>query len=158
RPFIEWRGPEDGARLRALADEVYELVLDLGGTISSQHGTGLARTPWVSRQAGPLFAVYRELKSIFDPRHLLNPRQIIGPLSGAPVWPLRRRLTNVQPQPGNEEPLLALRASENGTLTECNRCNGCGECRTESPGQRMCPIFRATHDEAATPRAKANLM
>ena len=36
RPFIEWRGPEDGARLRALADEVYELVLDLGGSISAQ--------------------------------------------------------------------------------------------------------------------------
>ena len=38
-------------------------------------------------------------------------------------------------------------------------CNGCGQCRTEMPGQpRMCPIFRAGHDEAATPRAKANLM
>lgn len=41
---------------------------------------------------------------------------------------------------------------------ECLSCNGCGHCRTEVPGQRMCPIFRATHDEAATPRAKANLM
>ncbi len=45
RPFVEWRGPEDGARLWALADEVYRIVLDLGGTISAQHGTGLARTP-----------------------------------------------------------------------------------------------------------------
>jgi Fe-S oxidoreductase len=45
-----------------------------------------------------------------------------------------------------------------GALVESQRCNGCGECRTEAPDQRMCPIFRATHDEAATPRAKANLM
>src|SRR5207245_2173845 len=36
--------------------------------------------------------------------------------------------------------------------------NGCGQCRTEAPGQRMCPLFRATHTEAATPRAKANLL
>jgi FAD/FMN-containing dehydrogenase/Fe-S oxidoreductase len=158
RPFIDWRGPEDGARLRALADEVYELALDLGGTISAQHGTGLARTPWVSRQVGPLFPVFRELKSIFDPRHLLNPGKIIGPLSGAPLWPIRRRVTSAPRQQGEEEPLVALQASENGAMSECNRCNGCGECRTESPGQRMCPIFRATHDEAATPRAKANLM
>ena len=28
---------------------------------SSQHGTGLARTPWVARQYGPLYAVFREL-------------------------------------------------------------------------------------------------
>ena len=37
-------------------------------------------------------------------------------------------------------------------------CNGCGHCRTEAFHQRMCPIFRAKHAEAATPRAKANLM
>jgi FAD/FMN-containing dehydrogenase/Fe-S oxidoreductase len=158
RPFVEWRGPDDGARLRELADEIYELVLDLGGTISAQHGTGLARTPWVSRQAGPLFAVFRELKSIFDPRHLLNPGKIVGPSTGAPAWPLRRRLTNSHRQQENDELLLALWSRENGAVNECNRCNGCGECRTESPAQRMCPIFRASHDESATPRAKANLM
>ena len=91
RPFVEWRGPEDVARLWALADEVYRIVLDLGGTISAQHGTGLARTPWVSQQVGPLFPVFRELKSIFDPRHLFNPGKIIDPLPGVPAWPLRRR-------------------------------------------------------------------
>src|SRR4029077_18536583 len=37
-------------------------------------------------------------------------------------------------------------------------CNGCGSCRIEVAPQRMCPIFRATRSEAATPRAKANLM
>jgi Fe-S oxidoreductase len=41
---------------------------------------------------------------------------------------------------------------------EAQTCNGCGHCRTESPARRMCPLFRATHAEAATPRAKANLM
>ena len=85
RPFVEWRGPEDGDRLRALADEVYDIVLDLGGTISAQHGIGLARTPWVSRQAGPLFAVFRDLKSIFDPHNLLNPGKIIDPPTGRAV-------------------------------------------------------------------------
>ena len=36
-------------------------------------------------------------------------------------------------------------------------CNGCGQCRS-GPPQRMCPIFQATHEEAAAPRAKANLL
>jgi FAD/FMN-containing dehydrogenase/Fe-S oxidoreductase len=167
RPFIEWRGPEDAARLWALADEVYNIVLDLGGSISAQHGTGLARTPWVSRQAGPLFSVFRELKSIFDPRHLLNPGKIVGPVPAAPAWPLRRlalhqRAGSVSDGSTGETPALPLSVADatgsSMQAEECNRCNGCGECRTESPVQRMCPIFRATHDEAATPRAKANLM
>ncbi len=46
----------------------------------------------------------------------------------------------------------------NEAAAESHACNGCGVCRTESSGNRMCPIFRPTHDEAATPRAKANLM
>ncbi len=41
RPFLDLRRREDGAKLWALADEVYDVVLDLGGTISSRNGTGL---------------------------------------------------------------------------------------------------------------------
>ena len=37
-------------------------------------------------------------------------------------------------------------------------CNGCGRCRTGSPGERMCPMFRLAPREESSPRAKANLM
>ena len=37
-------------------------------------------------------------------------------------------------------------------------CNGCGRCRSSSPLERMCPIFRSSPREEASPRAKANLM
>ena len=37
-------------------------------------------------------------------------------------------------------------------------CNRCGECRSQSPQVRMCPIFRFLPAEEASPRAKANLM
>ena len=36
-------------------------------------------------------------------------------------------------------------------------CNGCGACRSTSPDVRMCPIFRFSPREEASPRAKANL-
>ena len=90
RPFLDLRRREDGARLWALADEVYDLVLEMGGTIGSRNGTGLARTPWVSRQYGRLYPVFRELKSVFDPRNVFNPGKIVGPVPGALVWPLRK--------------------------------------------------------------------
>ena len=48
-----------------------------GGTVSAQHGTGLARTPWVERQYGPLYPAFRELKAIFDPRRLFNPGRFV---------------------------------------------------------------------------------
>jgi len=45
------------------------------------------------------------------------------------------------------------------TLARAARnCNGCGQCRTQGQVERMCPMFRATRDEAASPRAKANLL
>src|SRR5260370_28750808 len=90
RPFLDLAKREDAAKLWPLADDVYSLVLELGGTISTRNGTGLARTPWVSRQYPRLYPVFRKLKSIFDPRHLFNPGKIVGPAPGTPAWPLRR--------------------------------------------------------------------
>ncbi len=177
RPFLDLRRQEDGAKLWALADEVYDLVLEMGGTISGGAGTGLARSPWVSRQYGRLYPVFRELKSVFDPRRVFNPGKIVGPVPGSLVWPFRKvasgewRVASEDPggtKEGAEDELLATRHSPLATLQlrwqpddavrEAASCNGCGRCRTEEPSRRMCPIFRATHDEAATPRAKANLM
>ncbi len=82
RPFVDWQRPEDAARSVGAGRRGVSHRPRLGGTISAQHGTGLARTPWVSRQAGPLFAVFRELKSIFDPRPSLQPRQDHRPAAG----------------------------------------------------------------------------
>jgi FAD/FMN-containing dehydrogenase/Fe-S oxidoreductase len=187
RPFLELNRSEDGMKLWDLAEEVYTIVLELGGTISARHGTGLARTPWVGKQYGRLYPVFRELKAIFDPRHLFNPGKIVGPALGMPIWPLRLRGSRIEDRGSpsfSREPLAsalpvepslpsipdprssildprsstALQWLPNQMKSESDSCNGCGLCRTEAPGRRMCPIFRVSHDEAATPRAKANLM
>jgi FAD/FMN-containing dehydrogenase/Fe-S oxidoreductase len=151
RPFLDLRQPEHVSRLWALAEEIHCLALELGGTVSTQHGTGLARTPWVARQYGVLYPVFRELKSIFDPHQILNPGKIIGPDPGMPAWPLR-------PIPQKSEAAPVLRWPANALLAETLNCNGCGHCRSQSHTERMCPIFRVSVSEAATPRAKANLL
>ncbi len=50
----------------------------------------------------------------------------------------------------------------NWTLSElaatAHGCNGCGRCKTASPDERMCPIFRLYPREEASPRSKANLL
>jgi FAD/FMN-containing dehydrogenase/Fe-S oxidoreductase len=153
RPFLDLRRPEHVSKLWVIAEEVHSLALDLGGTVSTQHGTGLARTPWVARQYRKLYPVFRELKAIFDPHQLLNPGKIVGPNPGMSAWPLRR-----YPSEMAEPARTLLRWPPGAVRSEIVSCNGCGHCRTGLPQQRMCPLFRATHDEAATPRAKANLL
>jgi FAD/FMN-containing dehydrogenase/Fe-S oxidoreductase len=153
RPFLDLRDPSQRDRARALAAEVHDLALDLGGTISTQHGVGLARTPWVARQYGRLFQVLRQVKAIFDPEHLFNPGKIVE----GEQDPLDTHLRKDLSEPSSL-PTWRLRWSSDSVTGQCHQCNGCGACRTEAPAQRMCPLFRATGDESATPRAKANLL
>src|SRR5262249_1191880 len=171
RPFIDLRNSADLAKLWHLAEAVFTLTLEMGGTISTQHGTGLARTPWVARQFGSVFPVFRELKAIFDPRNIFNPGKIVSEEPHHVWWPLRE---NPREKPFLEMaessaagggigrakedcgPFLAWQAKE--IRHQVAACNGCGHCRVESPPLRMCPMFRVIHGEAATPRAKANLL
>jgi FAD/FMN-containing dehydrogenase/Fe-S oxidoreductase len=153
RPFLDLQRPEDASKLWAIAEKIHTLALDLGGTVSTQHGTGLARTPWVARQAGPLYPLYRDVKAIFDPLDLFNPGKIVNPDPALAPWPLR---TSARPTAAPPPQQLRWQADE--LRIESHHCNGCGQCRTEAPQRRMCPIFRATGDERATPRAKANLL
>ncbi len=151
RPFLDLHKPADVAKLGTLADKVHTLALDLGGTISTQHGTGLARTPWVARQYAALYPVFRQIKSIFDPKGIFNPGKIVEPNQSP--WPLRKLAASaVAPSSWR------MRWESGEVERESEHCNGCGHCRTEAPGQRMCPIFHATKAEEATPRAKANLL
>lgn len=160
RPFVDLQSAEAKDRLWAMTDDLYTLVLDLGGTISAQHGTGLARMPWVGRQVGRLAPVLRELKAIFDPRFLFNPGKVVAPPTRPVTWPLRAR--GRDDDGGGRLALQTLPTEltwpDRAPAAEALACHGCGECRTAAPARRMCPIFRATLAEAATPRAKANLM
>ncbi len=153
RPFLDMQKPDDVSRLWSIAEKIHGLAIELGGTVSSQHGTGLARTPWVARQYGPLYPILRQVKAIFDPKNIFNPGKIVDPDPNL-ARPLRQ--TSFADQAAI--PLSLVWQPDAAVKIEASHCNGCGQCRTEAPRQRMCPIFRATHAEAATPRAKANLL
>lgn len=150
RPILNLREAEDCSRLPILSEKIHELALSLGGTISAQGGLGLARSSWVARHAGALYPLLRQIKAIFDPHGLFNPGKIVDPDPALASWPLRTLATNHSTR--------ILSWPRDGADQEANHCNGCGQCRTTSAPQRMCPIFRATRTEAATPRAKANLL
>ena len=151
-----------------MAAEVYAAAWDVGGTISGEHGCGLARTavPAAVRQYGDLAHAFRlPVKEAFDPFGILNPGKVVGDDPHAMTRHLR-------PMPGAKAkadpteddvapvtkialPMLepALRWGYGDPWREASACNGCGACRSLEPTTRMCPAFRARRDEAASPRA-----
>ncbi|MGF1581108.1 MAG: anaerobic glycerol-3-phosphate dehydrogenase subunit C [Gemmataceae bacterium] len=168
RPFLDLGNPESVSVLDCLIERVHSLALELGGTVSTQHGTGILRTPWVARQYKEVYPVFEELKAIFDPKNIFNPGKIIAREPDVQSLPLRtfQRLDESVPENSttNQESetkttfRTALNWSPETTWEEVQKCNGCGVCRAGASESRMCPVFHATHEEAASPRAKANLL
>jgi len=153
RPFLPTPTTEASKRrLEQIAEDLYEVVFQVGGTISGEHGDGLSRSGFVERQYGPLYRVFQEIKHLFDPHNLLNPGKIVNAAS---------QLTQQNLRPLTAPPqLVDLQLTWNGheLANAADRCNGCGVCRTQDPAARMCPFFHVEPLEEATPRAKANIL
>ena len=73
-PLIDVRSAGWRERVQALMEEITDLTISLGGTISGEHGDGRLRTPLLSRAwrwpAAPMFTA---VKRAFDPKGILNP-------------------------------------------------------------------------------------
>ncbi|MBW1714528.1 MAG: FAD-binding protein [Deltaproteobacteria bacterium] len=69
----DMRSQDEWNRLKPAADELAEIALEMGGTITAEHGTGLARAPYIEKQLGPALEVMRSIKKALDPNGILNP-------------------------------------------------------------------------------------
>ena len=66
------------AVIKNIATEYFEEVIKLEGTITAEHGDGLARSEFVKRQYGTKnYRIFKEIKKFFDPKNVLNPGKII---------------------------------------------------------------------------------
>ncbi|URM91234.1 FAD-binding protein [Streptomyces sp. MRC013] len=70
--------PDETRRARASFDAIMALGLELGGTITGEHGVGLLKREWLARELGPVgLELQREIKRVFDPLGLLNPGKVL---------------------------------------------------------------------------------
>jgi FAD/FMN-containing dehydrogenase/Fe-S oxidoreductase len=152
RPVIDLKTPRGLEQVRAIADEITDLVVEFGGTISSEHGDGRARSPFLERMYGPrLVEAFRRLKRAFDPDNRMNPGNIVDAPGitehlrygvGYKTW----------------EPTTLLDFSEaGGFAASVEMCNGVGACRKSLEGT-MCPSYMATRDEEHSTRGRANAL
>ncbi len=153
RPFLAAPREQDGERIEALARELYQIVFHLRGSISGEHGDGLARTSFLRSQYGPLYRVFQQIKDIFDPHNLMNPGKIV-----CDDPHLVRKNFRTLPEDSSEPVVLQLQWSPAEANEETARCNGCGICRTQDEDLRMCPFFRIEPQEDTSPRSKVNLL
>ena len=69
--------PDAEHKIDAARDEIYRAALELGGTVTGEHGTGLAKKRWLELQRGArAVEVMRSIKRALDPDNLLNPGKV----------------------------------------------------------------------------------
>jgi glycolate oxidase len=57
--------------------EVYDVVLDLGGTTTGEHGIALTKAPFLHKERGPLIPTMRAIKKAMDPNNIMNPHKMM---------------------------------------------------------------------------------
>jgi len=73
------RDKKEWTRVESAIDEIFERALELGGTLSGEHGIGLAKARYMEKETGRATIVYsRRIKRALDPNNVLNPGKIIG--------------------------------------------------------------------------------
>ncbi len=144
RPRLDLKNNKDIHKMKVIADEVYSLVISFQGSMTAEHGDGFLRTPYLSRQYGPLTSLFKEVKNIFDPQNILNPGKIID-IEESFVHDLIYNWDFSYAKTSSNFDKENLRK-------EVEKCHSCGQCRN------ICPVVKKTLEEANSPRAKATIL
>jgi FAD/FMN-containing dehydrogenase/Fe-S oxidoreductase len=151
RPLLDLKRGEGVRSLRAIAEATLALTLRLGGSMSSEHGDGIARAEFLRQIYGPEAGEAMQLlKNAADPHNLLNP----GKMLDAPPMDTHLRYGEDY-QTRAWAPVLDF-TRNNGLAGAIQQCNGQGVCRKDTGV--MCPSFQATREEGNSTRGRANLL
>ncbi|MDX1661166.1 MAG: FAD-linked oxidase C-terminal domain-containing protein [Gemmatimonadota bacterium] len=89
--LIDGRDADEVARAEAAFEEIFSATIGLGGTITGEHGVGIAKKRFLPRQLGePGVRFLRQVKAALDPHHVLNPGKIFDPAPRCEKPPLDR--------------------------------------------------------------------
>ncbi len=152
RPLVNLKEPEGVDRMVAIAEEVGDLVMEYGGSMSGEHGDGLVRS-WFNRKmfGDQLYGAFREVKQAFDPNGIMNPGKIVD---------AQHMTENLRIGPEYSPMRLNTGfafAQEGSFAHGVEMCNGQGACR-KTLGGTMCPSYMATRDEEHSTRGRANAL
>ncbi|MDQ0934572.1 FAD-binding and (Fe-S)-binding domain-containing protein [Streptomyces turgidiscabies] len=148
------------ARFRRFSEELAELVVSHGGSLSGEHGDGQARAELLPKMYAPeMIALFERAKALWDPDDLLNPGMLVRPAR------LDENL-RFAVLPRKPVPVAFGYPADGGDFSAAvSRCVGVAKCRTPTAGsgggggsEVMCPSFRVTGEEAHSTRGRARLL
>ena len=142
---------DDRERMQRIAGDIAQLVVDFGGSLSGEHGDGLARSEFLPVMFGPeIIELHRQVKAVFDPQGRMNP-------GGKIVPPYQRMSDNLRfgPDYAATAPDTFFHYPEGGWDVAVEKCNGMAVCRKLDAGT-MCPSFMVTLEEMHSTRGRAN--
>jgi FAD/FMN-containing dehydrogenase/Fe-S oxidoreductase len=155
RPVVDLHRGADIAKFRQLAEGVAALTRQFKGSLTAEHGIGIARTEFVEEQIGSdLLNMMGDIKNTLDPDGLFNPGKIFD--DGRYKIDTHLRMGDGYELRLPTAPVLAFAEKDESFVDNLEQCNGCGGCRKDPP--TMCPTFRATGDEVESTRGRANII
>ena len=152
RPIVNLKSDTDIEKMHSIARDVRDLLMELGGAMSGEHGDGLVRSEWIESMFGPqIYQALTEVKRAFDPNNIMNPGKIID----APPMTENLRF-------GADYNTIKIDtyfdfSSQDGFGRAIEMCNGVGACRKTLTGT-MCPSFIGTREEEHSTRGRANAL
>ncbi|MBK5934196.1 D-lactate dehydrogenase (cytochrome) [Rhodovulum imhoffii] len=75
--LIDPGDPDETSRADTFSDKLAKLALNLGGTVTGEHGIGLGKRKYMHAEHGDAVAIMRMLKSALDPSGILNPGKLL---------------------------------------------------------------------------------
>ena len=152
RPIVNLKSETDIQKMHDIAREVRDLLMELDGAMSGEHGDGLVRSEWIESMFGPeIYRALTEVKRAFDPNGIMNPGKIVD----APPMTENLRF-------GTDYNTIKIDtyfdfSSQDGFGRAIEMCNGVGACRKTLTGT-MCPSFIGTREEEHSTRGRANAL
>ena len=77
--LVDPNDTDEVRRADELADRLHRLAIEVGGTVTGEHGTGAVRAPYMRAEHGDALDVMERIKAVMDPKGILNPGKIYGP-------------------------------------------------------------------------------
>lgn len=75
--LIDPKDPSELKTAEGLAHRIAERALDMGGTVTGEHGVGMGKIRYMTDEHGGGYDVMRQIKRALDPQNLLNPGKVV---------------------------------------------------------------------------------
>ena len=138
-------------KMESISKEISDLVIKYNGSMSGEHGDGLARSMWNKKLFGEqIYSAFQIVKNACDPESIMHPGKIINSENINQNLRTQQSLKELKINPN-------LYTSEIDFRENVEMCNGQGACRKVTSGT-MCPSYMITRDEAHSTRGRANAL